>query len=214
MLKSIIKTNALILFAALYAGCTSNAPIVVSSGSGSGSAPSQPSAPAQPSAPMQPSASAGGGSDLKFQVPEGWITEQPTSSMRVAQYRLPGDAGDASLVVFFFGVGQGGSVDANLDRWIGQMKQPDGSASKAKAKTETTTINGMKVTLLDLVGTYSAGDMMGGSGAAQDRPDSRMRAGVFETAKGAYYIKLVGPEKTVSKWDSSYMAFIKSAQLK
>jgi hypothetical protein len=216
MLSSIIKTAAIIIFAALIAGCNADAPTIVSPATNSsapGRSGSGQPASSQPAA-GQPAASAGSPSDLQFQTPDGWISEQPSSSMRVAQYRLPGDAGDASLVVFFFGPGQGGPVEANLDRWIGQMKQPDGSSSKEKAKTETTTINGMKVTLLDVAGTYSAGDMMGGAGTPQDKPNSRMRAGVFETAKGAYYVKLVGPEKTIERWDQAYMAFIKSAKLK
>ena len=61
--------------------------------------------------------------DLRYKVPEGWITEKPTSSMRAAQYVLPkveGDPEDASLVLFYFGRGQGGSVEDNMARWIGQ----------------------------------------------------------------------------------------------
>jgi len=134
--------------------------------------------------------------------------------MRVGQYELPaaeGDAEPASLVVFYFGPGQGGSVEANLDRWMGQLKQPDGGSSKDKAKTETLTVNGMKVTLLDVTGVYAGGDM---GGAAQGKPNFRMRAGVIETPKGGYFIKLVGPEKTVGKWDDSFDAFIKSAEFK
>src|SRR5678815_1665505 len=68
-------------------------------------------------------------SELKFRVPAGWVEEERTSSMRVAQYRLPkapGDTEDASLVLYYFGQGQGGSTMANIDRWITQMKQADG----------------------------------------------------------------------------------------
>ena len=46
--------------------------------------------------------------------------------MRVAQYGLPGPAGEATLGIFFFGPGQGGSVEANIERWFGQFKQEDG----------------------------------------------------------------------------------------
>ena len=73
--------------------------------------------------------------------------------MRVAQYKLPGTDGDpedAWLVVYYFGATQGGAVQANIDRWISQMQQPDGSASKDKAKTETSTVNGLKVTSVDV----------------------------------------------------------------
>src|SRR6185436_295009 len=69
-------------------------------------------------------------SELKFKVPSGWVEEERTSTMRVAQYRLPkveGDSEDASLVLYYFGQGQGGSTTANIDRWISQMKQADGT---------------------------------------------------------------------------------------
>src|SRR5216683_585226 len=86
--------------------------------------------------------------ELKFKVPDGWVVEHPTSSMRVAQYKLAkadGDSDDASLVLYYFGQGQGGSTEANIDRWINQMQQPDGKPSKERAKLETLTVNGLKV---------------------------------------------------------------------
>src|SRR4051812_45472638 len=69
------------------------------------------------------SASKQSSGDVKFQPPAAWVTEPTTSNMRVAQYRLPraeGDTADASLILYYFGQGQGGSAQANLDRWIGQ----------------------------------------------------------------------------------------------
>ena len=164
-----------------------------------------------------PQASASGSQgELRLKAPDGWVSERPSSSMRVSQYQLPSAEGDtegASLVVYYFGAGQGGSVDANLERWIGQMQTPDGRPAKDKAKTENTTVNGLKVTLLDVAGTYAGGDM-GGGGAAQSKPNFRMRAGVIETPKGAYFIKLVGPEKTVSRWDQAFQEFVRSAEFK
>lgn len=162
-------------------------------------------------APPSSSASTG---ELQFKIPNGWSSETPSSSMRVAQYQLPaaeGDAESASLVVYYFGAGQGGSVQANLDRWTAQIQQPNGGSSKDKAKTESLTVNGMNVTLLDVSGTYAGGDM---GGAGQTKPNFRMRAGVIESPKGGYFIKLVGPEKTVGKWDDPFMEFIKSAEFK
>jgi hypothetical protein len=41
-----------------------------------------------------------------------------------------------------------------------------------------------------------------------------MRAGVIETPKGAYFIKLVGPEKTVARWDQAFQEFVRSAEFK
>jgi hypothetical protein len=153
---------------------------------------------------------------VTFKAPDGWTAQQPSSSMRVAQYRLPraeGDAEDAELIVFYFGAGQGGSTRANLERWMGQMQQPDGRPSSEVAKTSNTTVNGMNVTLLDLTGLYSA-EMTPGGGERHNKPNARMRAAVIETPKGAYFVKLVGPLSTVTRWDESFMSFIKSFEFK
>src|SRR5262249_61399714 len=105
--------------------------------------------------------------ELKFKGPDGWVNEKGTSAMRVAQYKPPkveGDKDDGSLVLYYFGANQGGTAQANIDRWIGQIQQADGSSSKDKAKTETLTINGLKVTTVDVTGTYTA-EMAPGSGS-------------------------------------------------
>ena len=154
--------------------------------------------------------------ELRYKAPEGWVTEKPSSSMRAAQYKLPkiaGDPEDASLVLYFFGAGQGGSVSDNIDRWVGQMQQPDGSSSKDKAKTETTTVNGLKVTMVDVSGTYTA-QMSPGSDTHANNSNYRLRAAVIETPKGNYFAKLIGPEKTVGHWDQSVHDYFNSFEFK
>jgi hypothetical protein len=153
---------------------------------------------------------------LKFKVPAGWVEEERTSSMRVAQYRLPksdGDTEDALLVLYYFGQGQGGSTAANMERWVGQMKQEDGSASKDKAKEENFEANGLKVTTVDLSGTYVA-ETAPGSGTLLNKPGYRLRAAVVETPKGSYFVKLVGPAKTVSHWNDSFLSYLRSFEFK
>src|SRR5258707_8772055 len=141
--------------------------------------------------------------ELHYKAPDGWVKEQTTSSMRVAQYKLPrtdGDPEDALLVVYYFGATQGGAVQANIDRWISQIQQPDGSASKDKAKTQTSTVNGLKVTSVDVSGTYTAA-MTPGSGTTHNDANYRLHTAVIETPKGNYFLKLVGPAKTMGHWE-------------
>ena len=148
---------------------------------------------------------------LTFATPEGWQASKPASSMRVVEFTLPraaGDAEDAQLVVYYFG-GQGGSVQANIDRWVGQMQQPGGKPSDAAAKRTTRKVNGLSVTLLDVSGTYVA-EMSPGAAERNNKPNFRLRAGVVETANGPYYIKLTGPEKTIAKWDQAFEQFVGS----
>ena len=153
--------------------------------------------------------------ELKFRVPPGWVEEERTSSMRVAQYRLPkaeGDTEDASLVLYYFGQGQGGSTAANIERWVGQMKQTDGSAAKGGKMINTETA-GLKMTTLDVSGTYVA-ETAPGSGTFHNKPAYRLLAAVVETPNGSYFVKLVGPEKTVTHWNDSFVTYIKSFEFK
>lgn len=154
--------------------------------------------------------------ELRFKAPPEWVVEKPSSTMRLAQYKLPkveGDSEDASLVLYFFGTNQGGSVQANVERWISQMEQPDGSASAAKAKQESLTVNQLKIATIDLTGTYIA-ETAPGSSVRHNKPDFRLRGAVIETPKGAHYVKLVGPSKTVSHWDKAFNAYLQSFEFK
>jgi len=154
--------------------------------------------------------------DLHFKIPDGWVTEKPSSNMRVAQYKLPkveGDPEDGSLVLYYFGASQGGAVQANIDRWVSQMQQPDGSASKDKAKTDNLTVNGLKVTTVDVTGTYTA-EMSPGSGDRHNNADYRLRAAVIETPKGNYFAKLVGPAKTIARWEQPFKDYLSSFEFK
>lgn len=152
---------------------------------------------------------------LQFATPKGW-TAQPTSSpMRVAQYVLPREASDkedGELVVYYFG-GQGGSIDANLDRWLGQMQQADGRPSKSVAKTEKLSVNGLALTVLDVTGRYVA-EVAPGSPAKHDKPGFRLKAAVIETPAGPYFVKLTGPSRTVARWDAAFSGFLKSARFR
>ena len=172
------------------------------------------SATAIPNQQSNSAQSAGG--ELRFKAPDGWTTEKSSSNMRVAQYKLPkaeGDKEDASLVLYYFGASQGGSPQANIDRWIGQMQQPDGSDSKTKSKTDSLTVNGLKVTTVDVTGTYTA-EMAPGSGTFHNDENYRLRAAVIETPKGNYFVKLAGPAKTIARWDQSYNDYLKSFEFK
>jgi hypothetical protein len=148
---------------------------------------------------------------LTFTTPPGWKTSKPGSSMRVAEFTLPrtaGDAEDAQLVIYYFG-GSGGSVDANIERWVGQMQQPDGKPSSAAAKKQTRTVNGLTVSLVDVDGTYVA-ETAPGSTARYNKANFRLRAGVVQTPGGPYFIKLTGPAKTVTSWNRAYDQFLSS----
>lgn len=152
------------------------------------------------------------GGELEFTLPDGWIEEAPTSSMRKAQFRLPGtDGQDAELAIF---AGIGGSAQQNVERWIGQFSSADGSPVKDQAKITNRQVNGLKITQVDVSGVFNSGGMgpMGGSG--EPKSNYRMLAAVVESPIGPWYLKLTGPEPTVSQWEDSFNQYLDSVQLK
>ena len=129
--------------------------------------------------------------------------------MRAATYFIPaaeGDNEDAECAVF---VNIGGGVQANVDRWIGQFEQADGSASKDKAKTKQETINGMPVTIIDLGGTYKGGGVAMGQPSAP-KPGYRLLGAIAEAPSGPVYFKLTGPAKTVAAAQNEFQTMLKS----
>lgn len=199
------KVVLLSLVALICASCSKNSGAV---------GPVYPTAqsPANPSRPVQPSAAG----ELRYKIPEGWKAENPTSEMRAAQYKLPkaeGDSEDALLILYYFGPGQGGSAQANIDRWISQIVQPDGQPSKGRAKIGIETINGLAVETVDLTGNYSGG-MSPDSAPADKQAIYRLRGAVIDTPKGSYFVKLTGPEKTVAFWERGYTEYLRSFEFR
>src|SRR6185369_2986306 len=99
MIRPTLHALLLLALAALLAACNAPAPTVTTTNSNT-------TTPAAASPGMPPPTSSVPG-DLTFKAPDGWTSEPPSSSMRAAQYRLPGESGDANLVVYYFGQGQG-----------------------------------------------------------------------------------------------------------
>ena len=144
--------------------------------------------------------------ELTATVDEGWIQEAPSSSMRLTQFRLPASErgiDDAELAVFS---SIGGSIQDNLSRWFGQFIQPDGSDSKEKARVQEFSVNELSITIADLTGTFTGGGMP--VSQPVEKKDYRLLAAIAVGASDVYYFKLVGPEKTVERWATSFGEFI------
>ena len=151
---------------------------------------------------------------LRYEAPDDWDEQSSTSPMRVTEFRLPrvaGDAEDVELVVFYFG-GAGGSVEANLERWVGQIEQPDGRSSFEVASTTGFDADGLAITVLDVPGTYVAA-VRPGSTSRLNKTDFRLLAAVVETPAGPYFFKLTGPARSVARWDNAFAAFLRTVSV-
>lgn len=132
--------------------------------------------------------------------------------MRAATYTLPlaaGEQGIAECVVNFFGPGQGGGVDANIERWRGQVQGSDGKP--AAAKIDKRTGRAVPITVIDSSGTYTGmgGPMMAG------KPVSgyRLLGAIVEGPGGSVFFKLTGPAKTVAAQQKNFEQLLASIQI-
>jgi len=147
---------------------------------------------------------------LKSTAPSSWKEVPVANPMRIKQFTVPGKDGEAELVVFYFGEGQGGGTEANLDRWKKQFTPPEGKTIDQVSKVETVKLATTKATVLDVSGTYMFKARPMDPGPGEPRPNSRMLAAVLETPKGNYYIKLTGPAKTIEKNKKDFDGWLKA----
>jgi len=133
---------------------------------------------------------------LAWSAPQTWVQENPSSSMRVAQWRLLGSADGTSAECALFHFPGGGTVDDNINRWIGQFAQPDSERSQ-------TVVNGMPVHLVTVTGTFQAGN--------EPMPNFTMVAAVVE-ARSMHFLKCTGANSVVSEHYDRINEFLQSLQ--
>lgn len=147
-------------------------------------------------------------------APADWTIKPTTSSMRAAQFELPAKPGaEAELVVTYFGEHGAGSIDDNVNRWLGQFQQPDGKTSRDVANIEKTQFAGQDATFVSVSGRYNTQGMPGGSGPV-DKQDQALLAAIVASPSGPYYFKLVGARATVDANTAAFRAMLGSLKLR
>jgi len=145
-------------------------------------------APAEPA----PTADAAAIAGIKWTVPAGW-REGGARAMRLATFMVGGPAPETSAecAVFYFGPGLGGGVDENIQRWTGQFA-PTPNSSRREL-----TVHGMKVTRVEIAGTYLApGVDMKSQG---ELAAWKLLGAIVEGPKGAVFFKYTGPAGVIDR---------------
>lgn len=138
---------------------------------------------------------------LKATPPKEWkLKDPPAMAMgRVVTFGLPsadGDKDETELVVFYF-KGGSGSVAQNLDRQRNLFLPADGK-DKVEEKLTESKVGTFKATVLDLSGTFKKKPSPM-SDKFTPLKDYREIYTAFDDGSGSYYIRLLGPAKTVDK---------------
>ena len=141
---------------------------------------------------------------VKWTAPAAWKA-QAERPMRVATYEIPAAPGSepGECGVFYFGQGQGGGIEENLDRWAQQF---EGAGTPKKSEK---TVHGLKVYTIDVSGTYLApgGPMMKSSGK---KPGYRLLGAIVEGPQGNVFFKSVGPAATMAKAQADFDSLVAS----
>lgn len=144
--------------------------------------------------------------DYHTAVPTGWTPRAPGSTMRLAEYVVPQNArGSAEVVVYFFGTGQGGNVDANLARWKEQFSTSDGSPVPETITRDSTAA--FPITFAEYRGNYRRG--IGAGSADSVRVGQTLIAGIAETPRGTLFIQLFGNSPRVAEEKATFLGFVR-----
>lgn len=151
-----------------------------------------------------PVVQSGSNPGLAWNVPAQW-TDQGGSAMRLATYvsHGPNDT-QATCAVYYFGPGQGGTVQANIERWEGEFKD-----SKRDAPRNFDAA-GARVTMVSLRGTYMAHVGMMGAGSSTEMSHWALLGAIAEGPNGSVFFKLTGPEASVRAASSEFEKMVRS----
>jgi len=133
---------------------------------------------------------------LEWTAPAGW-KNVGTAPMRAATYEVPmaaGDHGKTECVVYFFGQGQGGPVDANIERWNGQFLTASGKTAPGRIRKRI--VHELPVTTIDVSGSYTG--LAGPEAQAAAVPGYRLLGAIIENPGGNIFLKFTGPVRTVT----------------
>lgn len=171
-------------------------------------APEAAPAPGAP-APGAPAAGPTGTGRLAVELPEGWLQEPPANTMRQAQAKIPGAAGDGEFALFYFGPGAGGGIEANIQRWLAQVEPAAGS----EPARETLTVGELTVHTVEAEGTLTASPMTMQGGSPEPQPGHMLLGAVVEGPGGPWFLKATGPAATLGPYRDEFFQMVRNLEL-
>ena len=141
-------------------------------------------------------------SDITWDVPDGWVQGAPRP-MRVVTFHAGGNRAIECYVSEIGG--RGGGIEANLNRWCGQMGKPP-LKEDAIQQLPRITVLGQSAPLLSLRGDYQG--MRGDS-----RKNSLLLGTIAITGAETVFVKMIGPEARAEDQREAFVAFCESLEM-
>lgn len=140
---------------------------------------------------------------VRFDRPEGWSYSRPEDGVRAAQLEKKSSGAPLRITFTRFPPGSGGTVQANVDRWIGQFLGTD-----SPAEVQTPADAALALTLVKITGVMRGGTP---GGPAKDSPDTLLLGAILQAPDGLVVVKLSGPKAAVSREEKIFSELVRAA---
>jgi hypothetical protein len=154
-----------------------------------------------PGAKMPAASSADEGSQgWHWTTPPGW-SELPATAMRLANFRVAGDAHAECYLTSL--AGDSGGLAGNVNRWRTQMSQPPLSAEQIAALPRVPWL-GRSAVELEVDGTW------GGMSGSESSADYRLVGLLLVDPSGSHFLKMIGPRELIARETPAFLALAAS----
>jgi hypothetical protein len=109
--------------------------------------------------------------------------------------------------VFFFGAGQGGGTEDNIQRWVDQVNVPAGQ----QPERQRLEVSGLAVTWVEAHGELQPSTT--GMGPATPQPAHSLFGAVVEGPGGPWFFKATGPTETMKAARAGFLELLGSLRL-
>jgi len=135
---------------------------------------------------------------VTWKTPEGW-SETPPSAIRVGSFRITGkDGKQADVSVIPLG-GVAGGIEANVNRWRGQVGQEPLPAEEIEKLAQAVEVDGLQARMFEVSGTNpGSGEPAGILAAVAPRTDA------------VWFFKMTGDPGVIADQKPAFVDFLKS----
>lgn len=129
------------------------------------------------------------GGHISLDIPKHWKQQQTSSRMRAAQFAI---GEKVELVVFYFGNGGGGSIQANIDRWVGQFEAEGREVERANGGSKQGDWE-----MVTIKGTFNKSVGPPVMRKTIKMPNAAVLGLILKSKAGNYFLKMNGPRDAV-----------------
>jgi hypothetical protein len=142
------------------------------------------------------------GATVAADVPKNWEA-QPLSQMRLASFLVRGENGATADVSFVALGSAAGNLLDNVNRWLGQLKQPAVDEEKLKSMLQPVATDRGEVAVVDLSGQPENGD---------SNKDGRILGAIAAEESGTAFFKMRGNAALVGAEKENFIKWVRASR--